>query len=199
YPGELDERYADPEAIETYNSYHELLLLARNTLSKNHRDGNGALFLDVHGHAHKFNQPEEYTSVLTGEKVASDFIPQTEVGYGISNFSLTQNDAYLNSIADSSSIFYLSKTRPGVPFSELIRGKNSFGGLLEAEGVTPVPSNKLQKLEKDEKLFGVNTDGEPKRRPYFNGGFCTRKYGTIQKGETTGFEDNIISIQIEVP
>ncbi|MEC3878936.1 hypothetical protein [Parapedobacter sp. 10938] len=199
YPDKLHERYTDPEAIKTYHSYHELLLLARNTLAKNRQGGNGALFLDIHGHAHRYQQEEAYTSVLTGEETKSRYIFQVDVGYGISNYSLTQDDAYLDHLADSSSIFYLSKAHPDVPFSELIRGANSFGGLLEAEGVIAVPSDKMTHLERDEHLFGSTSNGEPKRRPYFNGGYCTRKYGTIQKGKTIGFDDNIISIQIETP
>lgn len=198
YPNQINERYTE-EGIKTYNSYHELLLLARNTLSKNHQNGKGALFLNVHGHAHKYNQEEDYISILTGKKIKSKFIPQVEIGYGLSIFSLNQDDEYLNNLADSSSIFYLSKKHLNIPFSQMIRGEKSFGGLLEAEGVKSVPGSKIPKLEQDKQLFGLTPSGEPMQRPYFTGGFVTRKYGTVRKGKTIGFDDNVISIQIEVP
>lgn len=200
YPNEAPTRYTNIDANATYNSYHELLSLARATMADNHQNGNGGLFLDVHGHAHKYynGHEEPYTYVVTGNSVMNSYICQTDIGYALSNFSLEQPDAYLNNLADSSSVAYLAYTHPTVPFSQLIRGPKSFGGLLAAENVTAVPSTDLPILDRNALLFGVS-GGQPARRPYFNGGYCIRKYGTGLIGSTIGFNDNIISIQIETP
>lgn len=55
YPNDATTLYGT-EALATYNSYHELLLLARNEVVKDQicGCGKGALFLDVHGHAHSY-------------------------------------------------------------------------------------------------------------------------------------------------
>ena len=200
YPNEVSARYTDPEAVNTYNSYHELLLMARTAMVTAQTGGNGALFVDIHGHAHQYisGHTEAYTSTTTGSNIQSAFIDQTEVGYGLSNFSLEKPDAYLNALADSSSIGAIARSHPGVAFSELIRGANSFGGLLEAQSVHAVPGNVMEILDRNATLFG-STSGKPNRRPYFNGGYCTRKYGTILSGSTLGYNDNFSALQIETP
>lgn len=201
YPDEVPGRYTSPEAVSTYNSYHELLQLARTTVATAQAGGKGALFLDIHGHAHQYEDghTEAYTSTTSGNSIQSAFIDQTEVGYGLSNYSLEKNDTYLNALADSSSIYNIAKTHTSTAFSQLIRGANSFGGLLEAQNVHAVPGSVMQVLDRNATLFGATSSGKPNRRPYFNGGYCTRKYGTIAKGSTTGFNDNIAAIQIETP
>jgi len=200
YPSEVNTRYTDQEAINTYNSYHELLLMARNAMLAAQTGGNGALFVDIHGHAHQYanGHTEPYISTTSGASIQSAFIDQTEVGYGITNASLEKPDSHLDSLAALSSIGAISRAHPAVPFSELIRGDHSFGGLLEAENVHAVPGNVKKILERNYTLFG-GTVSKPGARPYFNGGFCTRKYGTILSGSTTGFNDNISSLQIETP
>lgn len=200
YPKDAPGRYTDPDALATYNSYHELLLLARTTIADAQSGGKGALFLDLHGHAHKYanGHEEPYVSITSGNTVYDSFIHQSEAGYGLSNFSLEQPDGYLDGLADSASIYYLATKHPEVPFSQLIRGAQSFGGLLEAENFSAVPSDEKPILERNHLLFG-GTAAKPGRRPYFNGGFVTRKYGTIQTGSTTGFNDNVVSIQLETP
>ncbi len=201
YPNEVASRYTDPEAVNTYNSYHELLTFARNTVAGGAAGTQGALFLDIHGHAHQYDNghTEPYTSTTTGNSIQSNFIDQTEVGYGLSNFSLEKNDTYLNALADSSSVRNIALSHPSTPFSQLIRGSYSFGGLLEAQSVHAVPGNVMQILDRNATLFGTLSSGKPDRRPYFNGGYCTRKYGTISAGSTTGYNDNIAAIQIETP
>ncbi|SFC36885.1 hypothetical protein SAMN05421747_109131 [Parapedobacter composti] len=200
YPDEAPGRYTHPDAMATYESYHELLLLARTTLAEAQEGGKGALYVDMHGHAHRYHNghTEPYVSVTTGNTLHDNFICQTEVGYGLSNYSLEQPDSYLDGLADSSSIAYLADRHPAVPFSSLIRGQQSFGGLLEAEAVTAVPGPAIPMLDRNVTLFG-GTTAKPARRPYFNGGYCTRKYGTIKTGSTTGFDDNVIAIQLETP
>lgn len=200
YPDDAPGRYTNADAMSTYESYHELMHLARTTMSDAQENGNGGLFLDLHGHAHKYanGHEEPYVSITTGNTVYDDFIHQSDLGYGISNYSLEQSDAYLDGIADSSTISYLAKAHPEVSFSELIRGPESFGGLLQAENLVAVPSDVMPVLDRDQLLFG-GTAASPKRRPYFNGGYCTRAYGTLLLGSTPGFDDNIVAIQMETP
>lgn len=201
YPSDVSQRYTDTNAVNTYNSYHELLQLARATIAASSAGVKGALFLDIHGHAHQYvsGHTEPYTSMTTGNSIQSAFIDQTEVGYGLSNYSLEQSDTYLNGLADSASIHNLTVLHPNTPFSAMIRGSYSFGGLLEAQNIHAVPGSVMQVLDRNVTLFGTTSRGLPERRPYFNGGYCTRKYGTIVKGSPTGFNDNIAAIQIETP
>lgn len=195
---EVDKRYVNEDARETYNSYHSLLRAARERMAVFQKNGKGALFLDIHGQAHTYQNPQPYVSVQ-GKLLSSKFIDQTELGYGLSNYAISQPDAYLDRLADSSSIAAIAKLHPNVPFSELIRGPYSFGGLLEAENVVAVPGSKIKTLEPEAELFGVEANGAAKKRPYFNGGFCIRKYGTVVLGSTKGYLDNISAIQAETP
>ncbi len=197
-PRDVDKRYLDADAQETYLSYHDLLLAARNKMAEVQKNGKGGLFLDLHGHAHTYKSPQPYQSVH-GKSLESKFIDQTELGYGLSNYAISQSDNYLNQLADSSSIAALAKVHPNVPFSEIIRGEYSFGALLGREGVISVPSPQIKILEADDNFFGLDAAGNAKRRPYFNGGYCTRKYGTTRLGATAGFDDNISAIQAETP
>ncbi|WAC40490.1 hypothetical protein [Pedobacter sp. SL55] len=198
FPNEVDKRYASEDGKQTYLSYHSLLKAARERMGEIQKNGKGGLFLDLHGQAHSYQTPQPYISVK-GKELSSKFIDQTELGYGISGYAISQSDEYLDQLADSSSIAAIVKAHPEVPFSQLIRGPYSFGGLLEAEKVVAVPGTNIKTLVADAALFGTDAKGEPKKRPYFNGGYCTRKYGTVVLGSTTGYKDNISSIQAETP
>lgn len=198
YPNEIDKRYTNQDAKSTYLSYHSLLTVARERMAEAQKNGKGALFLDLHGHAHTCQSPQPYISAK-GNNMSSKFIDQTELGYGLSNFAISQSDDYLNKLADSSTIAAIARANPQVPFSQLIRGPYSFGGLLEAEKIVAVPGTTIKTLEANAELFGTDAKGNAKKRPYFNGGYCTRKYGTVVLGSTTGYEDNISSIQAETP
>lgn len=198
FPKDVDERYGNADAKRTYMSYHSLLTAARDRMAMIQKTGKGGLFLDLHGHAHSYQSSQPYISI-SGKVLTSKFIDQTELGYGLSNFAISQSDEYLNKLADSSSIAAIAKANPKVPFSEIIRGPYSFGGLLEAEKVIAVPGNNIKTLEANAVLYGTDVKGNAKRRPYFNGGYCTRKYGTGILGTTTGFQDNISAIQAETP
>lgn len=198
FPNEVAKRYTHEDAKNTYLSYHSLLAAARERMAEAQKSGKGGLFLDLHGQAHSYQTPQPYLSVK-GKELSSKFIDQTELGYGISNFAISQSDEYLDKLADSSSIAAIAKANPQVPFSQLIRGPYSFGGLLEAEKVIAVPGTNIKTLEANAALFGTDANGNAKKRPYFNGGFCTRKYGTAVLGSTKGYQDNISSIQAETP
>jgi len=201
YPDEVDERYTHADAKSTWQSYHELMAAARAVMSTALQHKTGGIFIDVHGHAHKYVNGHQvyYTSATSGNQVLSDFIDQTEIGYGLSSHSLEQNDAYLNNLADSSSVNAIADAHPAVPFSALIRGVNSFGGMLQAQSIIAVPGSVLQILNRNATLFGTSSSGAPARRPYFTGGYLTRKYGTVALGSTIGYNDNISSLQIETP
>ncbi|MCD0490104.1 hypothetical protein LPB86_17825 [Pedobacter sp. MC2016-14] len=196
FPDEVDERYTNEDAKKSWLSYHEMMLTARTAMANAQKTGKGALFVDVHGHAHTYAAPMPYISV-SGKLLSSKFIDQTEIGYGLTAEALRKDDAYLDQLADSSTIYAIAKANPDKKFSALIRGNESFGGLLEAEKVHAVPGNDLKMPEKNEDLFG---DAKSGYRPYFNGGFLTRKYGSAAKGKTIiGFNDNISALQIETP
>jgi len=198
FPSEVDNRYQNEDAKNTYLSYHSLLKAAIAYMAEHQKNSKGALFLDLHGQAHTYQSPQTYISV-TGKTLESKFIDQTELGYGLSNYAISQSDEYLDQLADSSSIAAIAKANPTVRFSELIRGPYSFGGLLENEKVIAVPGTNLKTLEANADLFGADAEGNPKKRPYFNGGYCTRKYGTVILGSIKGFQDKISSIQAETP
>lgn len=200
YPADVTTRYGTgTEGRKTYDSYHELLLLARSTMATNLASTRGGLFIDLHGHSHTYTSgyQEAYTSIITGDSIVDNLICQAEVGYGL-DASLEQSDAVLNTMANYSSIAAIAQLYPHVPFSDMIRGRRSLGGYLESEGVMSVPGKFHRVLDRNAQKFGT-TSGNPNRRPYYTGGFCTRKYGTTVSGGTTGFADNISAIQIEMP
>lgn len=198
FPTEVDKRYTNEDAKNSYLSYHGLLKAAISYMAEYQKKDKGALFLDLHGQAHTYQSPQAYVSV-SGKSLESKFIDQTELGYGLSNYAISQSDEYLDKLADSSSIAAIAKANLQVRFSELIRGPYSFGGLLEKEKVMAVPGPNLKTLEANATLFGTDAEGNAKKRPYFNGGYCTRKYGTVISGPTKGFQDKISSIQAETP
>ena len=164
----------------------------------------GGLFIDMHGHAHRYaNEREEaYISVINGKEIFSRYIRQSEIGYALSSEVFEKPDNELDTMAGYSSIYAIAKVHPEVPFSQLIRGPYSLGALLDDETAISVPGKIIPFLERDAKRFGTDKDGSPRRRPYFNGGYLIRKYGTSAKAirdRTIGFDDNISSLQIETP
>lgn len=198
FPNEVEKRYSSTDAKHTYLSYHSLLNAARSRMALIQKVGKGAFFLDLHGQAHTYQIPQPYVSV-NGKTLSSKFIDHTELGYGLSNYAISQSDEYIDNLADSSTIAAIAKANANVPFSQMIRGPYSFGGLLEAERIVAVPGTNIKVLETSKELFGVDRSGAAKRRPYFNGGYCVRKYGTAMLGSMVGFNDNISAIQAETP
>lgn len=201
YPVDVTSRYGTgTEGRKTYDSYHELLLLARTTMATNLAMTKGGLFIDLHGHAHKYTSgyQEVYTGITDGSTNLSDFICQSELGYGLSALDLEKSDSYLDTRANYSSIAAIAQEYPTVRFSSLIRGRRSLGGYLDAEGVIAVPGKFHQVLDRNAEKFGA-TSGIANLRPYYTGGYCARKYGSTVSGTTTGFADNISSVQIELP
>lgn len=133
-------------AEQAWREFHEFTEVARTAVW--HPSGEG-LYLDIHGHSHD--------------------IDRIELGYLLTAAQLDQPDASLNSLAvvRCTSIRELGRDSR-LPFSQLLRGVKSLGGLLQEEGVASVPSP---------------ADPSPRGTAYFRGGYSTRRHGSIDDGE----------------
>lgn len=136
----------NPYAEQAWREFHEMTRTARATVWGAFGEG---LYLDIHGHSHD--------------------IPRVELGYLLTAEKLNESDAALNSLAvvRCTSIRELGRDSP-LPFSQLLRGATSFGGLLQEEGVRSVPSP---------------SDPSPGADPYWRGGYNTREHGSRADGE----------------
>ncbi len=121
------------------------------------RYGSGS-YLDLHGHGHE--------------------ILRAELGYLLGADDLARADAVLDAggYAQRSSIRVLVESG-GAPFSELLRGTTSLGGLLVAGGFAAVPSPSAP---------------SPGADPYFSGGYNVDRHGSKAGGAVSG-------VQIELP
>jgi hypothetical protein len=142
---ELEEAaQGDPFAARAWEEYHRYLEIARRQVA----DDGGGLYLDMHGHGHA--------------------IGRLELGYLLTAEELGAPDGELdaNGAAAASSLRGLAARSP-LPFSSLLRGPTSFGGLLEQNGVRAVPSP---------------SDPSPGTDPYFSGGYSTQRHGSSTDG-----------------
>ncbi len=144
----------NPYAELAWREFHDWIRAARATVWGGF---GGGMYFDIHGHGHD--------------------IDRLELGYLLSAETLNQPDVNLNSLAvvKCTSIRELGRDSP-IPFSQLLRGATSFGGLLGEEGVASVPSPE---------------DPSPGQAPYFSGGHNTREHGSLDDGEV------ISGIQLE--
>lgn len=126
-----------PTIVETFERYHMLIDAEVKKM------GGTGLFIDIHGHAH--------------------LIQRAELGYIVRGDALNSGDPV---DPDKTSIRSLGH-RSRVPFDELLRGNESFGGLLELYGFDAVPSPK---------------NPGPGNNTYFNGGPNTRRHGSLHNG-----------------
>ena len=152
---EIEEAAQDsPYAEQAWREFHDWLVTARATVSADFERG---LFLDIHGHGHD--------------------IDRLELGYLLTSAELNRPDANLNSldIVARTSIRELGRTSP-IPFSGLLRGPASLGGLFQERDIPSVPSPAVP---------GPGDD------PYFRGGYNTRRHGSLNDAEV------IDGIQIE--
>jgi hypothetical protein len=103
---------------------------------------------------------------------------RVEAGYLLGADDLDRSNADLDgsAAAQRSSIRTLA-AESGLRFSEVLRGRASLGGLLERAGYPSVPAP------------GVPSPGLD---PYFEGGYITRRHGSIDGGLAS-------AIQIETP
>jgi len=140
---------SNEETAPYWEAYHDWIKLARDSVTKYFGKG---LFLDIHGHGHN--------------------IQRVEIGYLLSGSTLRRNDFDLDNgaFADQSSIRSLAGgLEQNLSFSELIRGDDSFGTLLEDRSYPSVPS-----------VIDLSPSSGDS---YFSGGFNTRTYGSIEEGK----------------
>lgn len=143
----------NPFAELAWKEYHTFIERARASVAP----AGGGMYLDIHGHGHP--------------------VARLELGYLLSAEQLDQSDAALDlpSVMEQTSIRDLGERSP-LPFSELLRGTTSFGGLLESEGVPVVPSP---------------AEPSPGSDPFFSGGYSTGRHGSLTDSEV------VSGIQIE--
>jgi hypothetical protein len=142
----------DALARQAWSEYHQFIGAARSNVLT--RTGKG-LFIDLHGQ--------------------SNPIKRVELGYCLNGDQLANADSVLNqpAYAAASTIWNLTRTTRR-PFAALLRGKNSFGALLAAEGYPAVPSPAM-----------------PNPGPgnfYFDGGYNVRRYGSADGGAIDGLQ-----------
>lgn len=95
-----------------------------------------------------------------------------EVGYLLSRLELNADNDTLDKLASSSSIAAIGLSKQA-KFSALIRGDLAFGTLLADLGLPAVPSKQ---------------DPKPNADEYFNGGYCTYQYGSVNGGQISSFQ-----------
>lgn len=106
-------------------------------------------------------------------------IQRLELGYLLSSSQLMNSDATLNSTTyrNQSSIRTLGtlvSNQFAIPFSQILRGSNSFGGLMETRGYDSVPSP----------LYPDPGSGNP----YFDGGYNTDTHTSQSGGPMDGLQ-----------
>ena len=144
---------ADPFAERAWTEYHQFIDRARAEI----RVRGEGMYLDMHGHGHP--------------------IARLELGYLLGPDWLNLADIYLDqlTVVQRTSIREIGRDSP-MPFSQVLRGPLSFGGLLEAEGIPAIPSPASPMIGED---------------PYFTGGYSTRRHGSFRDAEL------VSGIQIE--
>ena len=144
----------NPYAEQAWEEFQGWIRTARAIVSGDFEKG---MYFDIHGHGHD--------------------IDRLELGYLLTSEELNRADIALNSleVVARTSIRDLGRTSP-IPFSQLLRGRTSLGGLFEEEGVPSVPA--------------PSAPG-PGDAPYFRGGYNTRQHGSADDAEV------VSGIQIE--
>jgi hypothetical protein len=138
----VDAAQGNAQATTAWTEYHDFIGLAIGEVVR--RSGRG-LYIDLHGHGHD--------------------IQRLELGYLLSSATLDRSDADLDAsgVAARSSL-RLAMPLAHVPFSELLRGPTSLGGLI-ARAAVPGPSA-----------------ASPGADPYFEGGYSTERHTAVLPG-----------------
>ncbi len=144
----------DPEAVIAWNEFQGFINSASNNVITNFSKG---FYIDQHGQGH----PEQ----------------RLELGYLLDKYELTNTDAYMDShsstFKNTSSIRTLANLVSNVTsFSQLLRGQNSFGAFMVAEGYPATPSLTIPAP------FTNPTSSSN----FFNGGYNTDVHGSISGG-----------------
>ena len=118
-----------------------------------HDFGSG-LYLDLHAHGHE--------------------VARLELGYLLNASALNLSDAELDAggYTDTSSIRALATMSP-LPFSHVLRGDQSLGAFLGAQGIPSIPSP---------------ADPRPGADKYFSGGYNTNRHGSRHGGTVSGIQ-----------
>ena len=110
-----------------WNDFHAFIDLANQAAIEQTMVGNDTntgfgFYIDLHGH--------------TGSR--------TMIGNAITGYHLNKNDSHINGLVDDSSYedLFNRYNKTGKSFAKLIRGENSFGGLMEYYGV-PLAGNDM--------------------------------------------------------
>ena len=147
-------------ALRAWQEYHHYINVAKNKIETSGRSG---LFFDMHGHG---ANPDGFYDLRTwlGYLVPGDILDQDD---NILNTQENANKTSIRALIDTSRF----------DFIQVLRGKNSFGALLDSLSFKSVPS--------------INDPG-PNGSRYFSGGYNTARHGSRGGGM-------ISAIQIEAP
>lgn len=138
-------------AERAWHEYHRWTETAQTLVEEDFDEG---FYVDVHGHGHS--------------------VQRLELGYLLRSGDLNQSDREIDDsrLASQSSIRHLSQNVE-IPFSELLRGEESLGEIMEQHGYPSVPSA---------------SDPSPGEDPYFSGGYSTDRYGSNDGGTIDGVQ-----------
>jgi hypothetical protein len=139
------------EAERAWWEFQTYIVEAEAVVEESYGEG---LYIDLHGHGHE--------------------IQRLELGYLLSSSDLNNTDEGLSaaSYVNKSSFRALGE-KPGVDFSDLIRGPSSLGTLFEARGIPAVPSR---------------NQPNPGGNPFFSGGYNTGRHGSRDGGTVSGVQ-----------
>ena len=147
-------------ALRAWQEYHHYINTAKNKIETEHYSG---LFFDMHGHG---ANPDGFYDLRTwlGYLIPGDVLDQSDISL---NTKENANKTSIRSLIDTS----------GFDFIQVLRGKSSFGALLDSLSYKSVPST---------------NDPGPSGSRYFSGGYNTARHGSRSSGM-------ISAIQIEAP
>lgn len=147
----------NPDAERAWAEYHALIDSAKAAVARDHGSG---LYLDMHGHGHP--------------------VRRLELGYLLNSDELsTRSDADFDLQDGFDTSMKALAERTDEPFSDILRGPESFGGLLDARGVRSVPSPRWPDPQ---------IDTIPGREAFFSGGYSTARHGSLNGGLIDGIQ-----------
>jgi N-formylglutamate amidohydrolase len=142
-------------AKNIYDKFYNYIDQSKNQIYAKYGSG---LLLDIHAHGHDKQE--------------------VEIGYQLSTSQLNLSDTEIdnNNLASQSGIYNLYKTVSAKQsFSQILRGDNSFGTLLQTNGIACIPNK---------------SNPSPGTSAYFSGGYITKSSGS-------GTGGTIDAIQLE--
>lgn len=137
------------EARQVWENFHAMIEKAQRRVVESN---GGGLYVDLHGHSHP--------------------AAHLELGYLLNNSQLKNPDKDLAALQESSSLRSLKKPTE-TSFLEVLKGKTSFGGLMQQRGFPSVPSPE-------------HPDAGAGK--FFSGGYNTLRYCLQPDGKLFGFQ-----------